>query len=80
MEYGEIKANIIMRTIIFVLSSNYKACSCSETSYPIEISMYVQRLADCVGGESLNVKPQVYNGGRKIPLLVIGCTNSLHTR
>ena len=29
---------------------------------------HVQRLADCVGGESLNVKPQVY-GGRKIPAL-----------
>lgn len=33
-------------------------------------SVYVQRLADCVGGVSLNVKPQAY-GGRKIPTLVI---------
>ena len=28
--------------------------------------MDVQRLADCLGDESLNVKPQVFNGGRKI--------------
>ena len=69
-----------MRTLYFVLNSNNKACSCSETSYPILITMYVQRLADCVGDESLNVKPQVCNGGRKIPLLEIGSTNSLHTR
>ena len=30
----------------------------------------VQRLADCLGGESLNVKPQAY-GGRKILTLII---------
>ena len=41
--------------------------------------MYVQRLAPCGGGDSLNVKPQA-NGGRKILLRILyGWTNSLRT-
>ena len=42
----------------------------------------VQRSSPYGRGESLNVEPQVDNGGRKIPLLYIiyiGCTHDLHT-
>ena len=56
--------------------------SSSELTYIIFNRLDVQRSADSVGGESLNVEPQVDNGGRKIPLLYtiyIGCTHDLHT-
>ena len=56
--------------------------SSSELTYIIFNRLDVQRSADSVGGESLNVEPQVNNGGRKIPLLYIiyiGCTHDLHT-